>query len=133
MFKDAQIPKKLVNSPINEAIFEIRYNGIYPGEALYGVLFDVFQHISKQKVEILPILQIPQQIRDMDPNLFYQHFYRTQNNNLGFSVGPHSIVFSALKPYPGWQIRPPQPPMILNCWCRGCPEQERRYLKLMPV
>jgi uncharacterized protein (TIGR04255 family) len=102
MFEDAEIPKKLANSPINEAFFEIRYKGDYPGEALYGVLFDVFEYVSKQKVEVLPILQIPQQVRDMDQNLHYQPFYRVRKNNLGFSVGPRSIGFSVLKPYIGW-------------------------------
>ncbi|MDR2630160.1 MAG: TIGR04255 family protein [Spirochaetaceae bacterium] len=102
MFEDVKLPKKLANSPINEAVFEIRYAGKYPGEALYGVLFDVFKDISTQNAEILPILQIPQQVRDMDPNLYYQPFYRVRNNNLTLSVGPHSIVFSVLKPYAGW-------------------------------
>ena len=102
MFKDAKIPAKLANSPIDEALFEIRYDGDYPGEALYGILFDVFKDISAQKAEVLPVLQIPRQVRDIDPNLHYQPFYRVRNNNFIFSIGPHSIVFSSLKPYAGW-------------------------------
>lgn len=102
MFENVKIPKKLVNPPINEAIFEIRYDGNYPGEALYGVLFDIFEHVSRQRAEVLPILQIPQQVRDIDQNLHYQPFYRARNNNLVFSVGPYSIIFSVLKLYTGW-------------------------------
>jgi uncharacterized protein (TIGR04255 family) len=101
MFEEVKIPKK-IDSPINEAVFEIRYEGNFPGEALYGVLFDVFEQVSPQKAEVLPIMQIPAPMRDMDPNLRYQSFYRTRNNNFAFSVGPRSIVFSALKPYVGW-------------------------------
>jgi uncharacterized protein (TIGR04255 family) len=108
MFENAKIPRNLVNSPISEAVFEIRYEGKYPGEALYGVLFDIFEQFldeagtPDQKVEVLPILQIPQQLRDMDPGLHYQPFYRVRDKNLAFSVGPHSIIFSVSKPYTGW-------------------------------
>jgi uncharacterized protein (TIGR04255 family) len=102
MFGDAKIPRNLANSPISEAVFEIRYEGKYPGEALYGVLFDIFEQFPDQKAEVLPILQIPRQLRDMDPGLHYQPFYRVKDKNLAFSVGPHSIIFSVSKPYTGW-------------------------------
>ncbi|MDR1149456.1 MAG: TIGR04255 family protein [Spirochaetaceae bacterium] len=87
---------------MNEAIFEIRYDGNYPGEALYGILFEVFDQLPNKDRAELPIMQIPKQIRDADPNLYYQVLYRVTDNKYAFSVGTHSIVFSALKPYPGW-------------------------------
>jgi uncharacterized protein (TIGR04255 family) len=103
MFETVKIPKNIA-SPIKEAIFEIRYDGPYPGEALYGVLFDVFEKFSPQKAEVLPVLQIPQQIRDIDRNFRYQPFYRIKNDKFAFSVGPHVIIFFALEPYGGWTL-----------------------------
>ncbi|MHC6202772.1 TIGR04255 family protein [Breznakiellaceae bacterium SP9] len=102
MFENVKIPKK-ITSPIKEAIFEIRYDGPYPGEALYGILFEIFKKIAANNVaEIMPIMQIPQQVRDIDPNLHYQPLYRIRNDQFAFSVGPHAISFSALEPYSGW-------------------------------
>jgi len=104
MFESVRIPKKLVHSPIDQAIFEIRYEGNYPGEALYGILFDIFEQFPNKDMAELPVMQLPKQIRDNDPNLRYQAFYSVANEKYAFSVGPHSIVFSALKPYPGWVV-----------------------------
>lgn len=104
MFESAKIPKKLASSPIHEVIFEIRYDGNYPEEALYGMLFDVFGQFPNKSTAEFPIMQIPKMIRDNDPNLRYQALYRVANDQFTFSIGPHSIIFSALKPYPGWVV-----------------------------
>ena len=101
MFEDIKIPQK-INSPILEAVFEVRYDCHYPGEALYGLLFDIFEKFTKREDHALPILQMPPQIRSLDPNLKYQPYYRAFNDEFAFAIGPHSIIFSALKPYRGW-------------------------------
>jgi uncharacterized protein (TIGR04255 family) len=101
MFEDVKIPKK-IESPIQEAIFEIRYDCPYPGEALYGLLFDIFKDFQNKEDYALPILQMPQQMRLVDPNLKYQPYYRAIKDDYAFAIGPHSIIFSALKPYRSW-------------------------------
>jgi uncharacterized protein (TIGR04255 family) len=101
MFENVKVPKQ-IDSPINEAILEIRYEGPYPGEALYGILFDVFQDKFGKQPDELPIMQIPKQIRDMDTSFHYQPYYRAANDRFALSIGPRLLVFSALRPYPGW-------------------------------
>ena len=101
MFEDVIIPQK-IESPILEATFEIRYDCPYPGEALYGLLFDIFDKFPHKEDHALPILQMPPQIRSLDPNLKYQPYYRALNDGFAFAIGPSSIIFSALKPYRGW-------------------------------
>ena len=101
MFEDVEIPKK-IDSPIQEATFEIRYDCSYPDEALYGLLFGIFEKFPHKEDHALPILQIPPQIRSIDPNLKYQPYFRAFNDGFAFAIGPYSIVFSALKPYRGW-------------------------------
>lgn len=103
MFELVKVPKKLASSPpINEALFEIRYDGRYPEEALYGMLFDVFEPFPHKSTSEFPMMQIPKMIRDHDPTLRYQALYKVENDQFAFSIGPHSIVFFSLKPYPGW-------------------------------
>jgi len=101
MFEEIKIPKK-IESPILEAVFEIRYDCPYPDEALYGLLFDIFKDFPNNEGHALPILQVPQQIRSIDPNLKYQPYYRAFKDGFAFAFGPHSIVFSALQPYRSW-------------------------------
>jgi uncharacterized protein (TIGR04255 family) len=101
MFEDVKIPKK-IDSPIKEAIFEIRFAGNLPGEALYGMLYDIFKDFPNKETHALPIMQIPQQMREIDQNLRYQPYYRAVSKNFAFAVGPRSVVFSALEPYSGW-------------------------------
>jgi uncharacterized protein (TIGR04255 family) len=96
-----RIPKR-IDSPINEAVFEIRYEGPYPGEALYGILLDVFQSRVGKQVNELPIMQIPKQIREVDPMWRYQAYYTVSNGRFALSVGPRIIAFSALRPYKSW-------------------------------
>lgn len=102
MFEEVKIPKKLGKSSIDEAYFEIRYEGNYPGEALYGLLFEEFAKFPNKDVAELLITQIPKPIRDSNPNLRYQPFYRGVNDRFTFSIGPYSIIFSSLRPYVGW-------------------------------
>jgi len=102
MFENVvNIPQK-VNSPILEAVLEVRYDCQFPGEALYGLLFDIFNEFPNKEEHALPILQIPSQIRFNDPNFKYQPYYRASNNGFAFAIGPYSIIFSALQPYKGW-------------------------------
>jgi uncharacterized protein (TIGR04255 family) len=101
MFEGVKIPKN-IDSPIKEAIFEIRFSGNLPGEALYGILYDIFKDFPHKETHALPIMQIPQQMREIDPNLRYQPYYRATNKNFALAVGPRSVIFSALEPYSGW-------------------------------
>jgi len=101
MFEDVIIPKR-IESPIQEAVFEIRYSCPYPGEALYGLLFDIFKNFPNKEDHAIPINQIPLQIRLHDLSFKYQPYYRALDNGFSFAVGPNSIIFSAFKPYRGW-------------------------------
>jgi len=101
MFKDVKCPES-IDSPIQEAILEIRYEGNYPADALYGVLFEIFDKFPDRENHALPLLQIPPQLRSVDPSFKYQPYYRAFDNGFAFAIGPHTIVFSALQPYCGW-------------------------------
>jgi len=98
-----KLPIEIQECPIIESILEIRYSSDFPADAIFGMIYGgiryEFQGINP---ESLPILQLPEQVRLQDPNLKYQAYYRLSKDNLNFSIGPRTIIFSNLEPYIGW-------------------------------
>ena len=96
-----QLPDKIENCPIREAIFELRFNPKVPGAAVFGVLYDRLKS-SYPSFEQLPILQLPEAVRDMDPNLMFQPHYRLRGENVLVQIGPRLVSVNVLEPYIGW-------------------------------
>jgi len=100
-----KLPLKIKRDLITEALFELRFDSLYPPEAVFGI---VYQIISKRYSNIknfpLPISQVPEIVRNADPNLKYQPHCRLQNENCsyGFNIGPNVMSYFAQKPYIGW-------------------------------
>jgi uncharacterized protein (TIGR04255 family) len=97
-----KIPKEIDNCPIVDSVVELRFiSSIFPN-AVFGLIFSSLQ-ADFPNVEKLPILQIPEQLRDSDPNFKYKAQYRLISRD-GFSVqiGPDVLVIGAPIPYPGW-------------------------------
>lgn len=97
-------PAKVEKCPIIESIFEVRFtpnidsNLVFP--LLYSCLKDEFPN-----VETLPIFQIPEQLRNTDPNLLFQPHYKLHhrdNTNHVFQIGPRVLAFSFSPEYHGW-------------------------------
>jgi uncharacterized protein (TIGR04255 family) len=95
------IPIKIENCPIEEAIFEIRFTTNIPKNAVFGVVYSVVKE-DLPKLQELPASQIPDHIRQQDPNLRYQHLQRLSKDNLSLNIGNQSIAFSNTKNYLGW-------------------------------
>jgi len=96
------IPKKIDNCPIVDSVVELRFkSSIFPN-AVFGLIFKALQK-DFSKVDKLPILQLPEQLRDSDPNFKFKAHYRLISDD-GFSVqvGPDVLVIGAPTPYPGW-------------------------------
>lgn len=96
------IPKKINNCPIVDSVVELRFiSKIFPN-AVFGIIFNSLQK-DFPNVEKLPILQLPEQLRDSDPNLKFKPLYRLMSED-GYSVqiGTDVIVIGAPMPYPGW-------------------------------
>lgn len=101
MFETVTIPVKLNKSPLLQTVFEIRYSGPFPPEALYGLLFPTIQRHSAQLHET-GIQQLPAEIRNVDPNLIYQPYIFSDIGKYRFAIGPKSITFTCLREYDGW-------------------------------
>jgi uncharacterized protein (TIGR04255 family) len=97
------LPKKLETDLILSAIFELRFSSKIPSEAIFGMCYQV---VAKKYPGVgavrLPITQLPDVVRDSDPNLMYQPHHHLDIDGRGVGIGPKSIQFSVQKPYIGW-------------------------------
>lgn len=96
-----ELPNELGKSPLAEAILEFRFKPKFPGDVVFGSIFPKVPEFNTGKLNQLPILNLPIQIRDTDPQLRFQAHYRLDKGDFRLSIGPNMIAISAIK-YPGW-------------------------------
>ncbi len=97
------LPKKISPCPIVEAIVELRFSSAVLPDAIFGIIYQVFKDEFPGEPERLPILQLPDPIRSMDPALQYQPYYKLIAGNLIFQIGPRVTSLSNVKDYTGWE------------------------------
>ncbi len=96
-----KLPKTLDHEPLVDAVFEVRMGGapqlanLLPG-ALFGQL------TPKPTVQRLPAAEIPQPIRDQDPNLAFSPVVRLDWGKFTISFGDRNLVIACKLPYPKW-------------------------------
>ena len=97
-----KIPIKIDPCPIIEAVVDFRFDTEMPADAIFGIIYKSFRGEFDDKVEKLPILQIPESIRSQDPNFRFQPHYRFQKENYLLQIGPRVINFINQESYLGW-------------------------------
>lgn len=97
------IPSKLAKEPLIDVIFELRFTSHISGLSvlLPGLLFSKL--IGMGSIEALPISQLPQQIREMDPTLQFSPLSRIVWGKFLILIGDRSVGIGCLMPYPGWR------------------------------
>jgi len=96
-----KLPIRINPCPIVEAVVEIRFSSLLPGEAIYGILYSKIGGMFKSSSN-LPILQLPEALRTADPNLMYQPHHLFANGDLSLRVGPRTLLFANNGAYKGW-------------------------------
>jgi len=98
------LPKKLKNDAIVEALLEIRYECDDLSPTVTGKLTDVTFCTDFQKGTRLPAADIPDQIRDQDPQLAFQPLIDRRNatGTKAIRIGPKVLSVHYYAPYPGW-------------------------------
>ncbi|MFK5975695.1 MAG: TIGR04255 family protein [Sulfurovum sp.] len=100
-------PVKLSPVPIISAVVEIKFISNLPNDAVFGALYPLLNQKFSQ-LKKLPILQVPSDIRDRDPQFMNSPHYELSNiesNFLKVLIGPGvlAIVFNKSdNEYPGW-------------------------------
>ena len=85
-----KFPKKISPSPIAEAVTEIRFENELPSAVIFGRLYAGLSKDFSQ-TEQLPILEMPAQFREMQPELKYAPHYRLKNEKFIVNIGQRII------------------------------------------
>jgi uncharacterized protein (TIGR04255 family) len=97
------IPKKITPCPIVDCAIELRFRtSVEPG-AVFGIVYSAFKN-EYPNVDKMPILNLPEQIRLIDPNLVYQPWYRLRNGGFILTIGPRRVGLGKIGEYPGWSL-----------------------------
>jgi uncharacterized protein (TIGR04255 family) len=102
-FRMTALPISIDPCPIIEAIFEIRFSSAYPGDAIFGIIYNQFKD-EFQNTEPLPILQLPAAIRMQDPNLKFAPHYKLVSKDFLIQIGPNVFSLINVKNYSGWNV-----------------------------
>jgi uncharacterized protein (TIGR04255 family) len=97
------LPKKITPCPIKEAVFELRFESSVPEDAIFGIVFNQFKEEFNNTATSLPILEIPSQIRNQDPNLMFAPHYKMDSEFFTMQVGPKVISLVNINEYKGWK------------------------------
>lgn len=95
------LPVKLRTEPLVDAIFEIRFEANVPAsDVLPGYLYSNLD--GEKSLQRLVPANLPQAIRDSEPNLKYAPMVRVVWNDYAISIGDRGVTIACKMPYPGW-------------------------------
>lgn len=93
---------KLKNNPILESVAEIKFDANFPDDIVVALIFKSLSTSKEFKTFAQipqPIMQMPAEIRKIDPNLKFQPYYVLSKNNFSVGIGAHILQFFCRKPY----------------------------------
>ncbi len=99
--RNMKLPKKISKCPIIDAVIEIRFESSINSNAIFGIIYSCLQ-AEYPKVETLPILQVPEPLRENDPVFKYKPHYKISDDQYTIQIGSDVIAFGSVIPYPGW-------------------------------
>ncbi|WP_410473926.1 TIGR04255 family protein [Guyparkeria sp. TX1] len=96
-----RLPTKLINEPLVDAVFEIRFQSkVSASDVLPGYLYGKLK--GETKTERLSAAEVPKAVRDNTPNLKHAPLVRMHWRNYVVSIGDNNVVVGCKMPYPGW-------------------------------
>lgn len=97
-----KLPIKLKKEPLCDAVFEVRFSITTPAASILpGIFYSKLE--GKKTIERLPAAELPQQIRDRDPNLQYAPVMRIRWEEFIILISDRSSAMACSMPYPGWE------------------------------
>ncbi|MCB4775595.1 MAG: TIGR04255 family protein [Sulfurovum sp.] len=92
-----------MKAPIIDAVFDIWFESKMPSEALLGIIVENIE--SYKKIQSLPLLQLPRDIRLTEPNLKHQALYEIlsiDEKPYKIVLGHNSLGIALNGKYQGW-------------------------------
>ena len=102
-----QIPVKIDPCPIVEASIGISFEPKVIPDAVFGIVYNAIKD-KYPNAAALPILQLPEEIRNKDSNLINQPHYTVSNDTFKVLIGPRVLTLSVSKEYVGWKVLLPE-------------------------
>lgn len=99
---DRFLPSRIEKCPLIDALIEFRFEADIAKSAVFGVIYNLIRNDYRGNVINLPILQIPEQIREVDPNLKFKPLYRIEGEKFIIQIGYDVLSISSKMPYVGW-------------------------------
>lgn len=112
----ADLPSRLRNDPIIEAIVELRFTPVSNApiaDLLPGLLFSNFRD-RYPKLESTSISQVPPEIRKTDRNLAHRPLKRLVGEQFSIAVGDRVVSMNCQRPYVGWKEFQPRVLEVLH-------------------
>lgn len=95
------MPVRLGKRPIVDAVFELRVRSQLPLSSILPGL--IYTSLKADSIEQLPAMQIPKQVRDMQPDLAFTPLFRISWGQHWVFVGDSVLSVSSKLPYSGWE------------------------------
>lgn len=99
---DRFLPSRIEKCPLIDALIEFRFEAAIAKSAVFGVIYNLIRNDYRGNVINLPILQIPEQIREVDPNFKFKPLYRIEGDKFIIQIGYDVLSISSKMPYVGW-------------------------------
>ncbi len=102
IFRRSPIPNKISPCPIVDATFEVRFDASVPAGAVYGLVYNALKGKFPNQIQ-LQTVNLPEQMRLLNPALLYQPQFRLEGEGLAAMIGPNVFAVGMVGEYPGWQ------------------------------
>jgi len=109
------LPSRLEKCPIVEAIMEVRFLATEQWRNLPGLLFAKIRDRYPQQTD-LPLAQVPEQLRQQQPNLSTQPLMQFSNAQFTINFGPRVVgLVTKTNSYPGWDLFSKEMAWLIGC------------------
>ena len=98
-----RLPLTIDPCPIVEALVEIRFKTTFPQDTIIGVFYSAVKE-RYPDLEKQPVTDIPEKLREANPNLTFTPYYRLKGEHIFCQIGPNVLTVNCLEPYVGWEL-----------------------------
>lgn len=99
----ADPPISIDPCPLIDALVEVRFDPAVQPEAVFGILLTKLSHKFPKVVPLQPAI-LPEEMRKLNPALFFQPQFRLEGEKFAALIGPNVFAVAMLGQYPGWKV-----------------------------